>query len=170
MLLLLLGVSYFLDHPIVRNEPDTYETEAFVPSGDNPVTYVGNLTTDACPVGTPTGDWLAGCASPDRDEQFDAYVLRHEATVGESTTYTYLIYYRHGENGLVATPELFSGESGGYRIDLTYVKGESTAAYALSYLSVTLPTSEAPRLRLVFDDDTVGFLSTVAEEAIEAVG
>ncbi len=167
LLIIIMGALHLSEHPIRPEAPETNApTEAYAPSGDFPVAYQGNLTLDAYPEGTPAGDWLAACSAPDRDDQFEAYVLRHEAQNGESTTFTYLIYYRHGASGLSATPSVFQGENGGRRVDLTYAEGDGTADYALCRLSVTLPAGEAPRLRLLIADDTVGYLSTVSQTEI----
>ena len=104
----------------------------------------------------------------DRDEQFDAYTLRHESAADGHTTFTYLIYYPHGGPAVAASPELLESKSG-YILNLTYTPAEGTAAktgYSICYLSVTLPTSNAPRLRLLVDEDPLGVLSTVTQNEI----
>ena len=106
-------------------------------------------------------------AATDRDEQFDAYTLRHESVSGGKTTFTYLIYYPHGEAGMTPTPEVLEGESG-YVVNLTYKAGGSTEGYSLSTLTVTVPTDKAPRLRLIYDGEVLGQMATVSDEEIGA--
>lgn len=112
------------------------------------------------------GSWLEKCASPDRDDFFDVYILRHQVTSDGNTTFTYLIYYPHeGESlSVTAAPELLQGEDG-YALCMTYEQG-SMKDYSLSHLSVTLPTTEAPEWSVIRDGDELGILSTVSDQPI----
>ncbi len=166
LIIVILGVAYYLESTAVRRERETYRAETFVSNGDAEVAYVGNLSVDAYAADSAVGRWLAGCDGEDRNEQFDAYVLRHEAQNGDVTTYTYLVYYRHGTDGLAATPALLTGGNGHYRIELTYTDAAGTNGYALSRFSVTLPTEDAPFLSLIYGEDTVGSILTKTEEPI----
>ncbi len=144
---------------------ETFAKETYVASGDTVITFQDCILDTAYSAETPTGIWLAGCSSSDRDDQFDAYVLRHELTADGHTTFTYLVYYPHGGAALTATPELLEGENG-YVLHLTYTAGTGINGYSLCYLSVTLPTEEAPRLRLLTDGDALGVISTVTRDKI----
>ncbi len=167
LLVIVLAVLYIIEHPLVRVPSESQEeTEAFQTVGDSQIACELDLTLEVYPVGTPTGDWLAGCSDSDRNDQLTAYVLRHENTEGENTTFTYLIYYRHESFTVTASPALLAGDGGGYRVDVTYTPGLSTQGYALTRLTVTLPTQKAPRLRLLAGDDSIGYLSTVTDEPI----
>ena len=151
-------------------EPDgadreTVPKESYETVTDAGLTHRGGLSALDYDASSPVGEWLTACASSDRDEQFDAYTLRREITDGENTTFTYMIYYPHGGEGLTVTPELLEGESGGYVLNLTYTAGGS-GEYCLDYLSVTLPTDKAPRVRLLYEGETLGQLVTVTEEEI----
>ncbi len=169
LLAVVLGVAYIMTDTAVQRERETYQSETFVADGGVEIDYVGNLSINAVPAGSEAHTWLAGCDGEDRNDQFDAYILRHEQVSGDGITYTYLVYYRHGQDGLAATPTFLEGENGSRRIDLLYTAAEGTEGYALSRLSVTLPSGESPRLRLSCDDDTIGALLTVAQESIPTV-
>jgi hypothetical protein len=67
---------------------------------------------------------------------------------------------------MTATAELLAGESGGYILNITYTAGGSDKDYCLDYLSVTLPTDKAPRVRLLYDGEVLGQMATVTEEEI----
>ncbi len=149
--------------PTVTDPP-----ESFTAASDWPLSYTEDISKDVYPAGTPTGNWLASCEGDDRDDQFDAYMLCHTAVSGEETVYTYLIYYRHGTDGYTATPSVLAGDDGSRRIDLTYSPAAGQEDYALSYLTVTLPTGKEPRVRLLLDGDTVGHIVTVTESPIPA--
>ena len=153
-----------------QGEPDgadreTVPEESYETVTDAGLTHRGGLSALDYDASSPVGEWLTACASSDRDEQFDAYTLRREITDGENTTFTYMIYYPHGGEGLTVTPELLEGESGGYVLNLTYTAGCS-GEYCLDYLSVTLPTDKAPRVRLLYDGEVLGQMATVTEEEI----
>ena len=153
-----------------QGEPDgsdreTLPKESYETVTDAGLTHRGGLSALDYDASSPVGEWLTACASSDRDEQFDAYTLRREITDGENTTFTYMIYYPHGGEGLTVTPELLEGESGGYVLNLTYTAGGS-GEYCLDYLSVTLPTDKAPRVRLICGDEVLGQMATVTEEEI----
>lgn len=147
------------------SDRETFPKETYIEAADASVTFRGGLNTVDYPAGTVAGDWLSLCAASDRDEQFDAYTLRHESTSSGKTVFTYLIYYPHGGAGLTATPEVLEGESG-YVINLTYKSGGSTDGYTLCALTVTLPTDQAPRLRLLYEDEVLGQMATVSEDEI----
>lgn len=144
---------------------ETFAKETYEAVDGSTVTCLDALTTSAYAAETPVGQWLAGCSAPDRDNQFDAYTLRHESAEGGNTTYTYLIYYPHGGTSLRATPELLEGKNG-YVLNVRYTAGEARDGYSLCRLSVTLPTDQAPRLRLLVEDDPLGVLSTVTTDEI----
>ena len=152
-------------------EPDgadreTFPQESYETVTDAGLTHRGGLSALDYDASSPVGEWLTACASSDRDEQFDAYTLRREITDGENTTFTYMIYYPHGTSGMTAEVELLEGESGGYILNITYTAGESDKDYCLDYLSVTLPTDKAPRVRLLYDGEVLGQMATVTEEEI----
>ena len=140
----------------------------FVPEEGADLAFGHPLTLKAFSAESPEGEWLQGCSSPDRDDFFDAYVLRSESSEGENTTFTYLIYYPCKESDVTITvtemPTL-TCEENEYTISLTYTKG-GDSAYALSYLSVTLPTEKAPDLTLIFEGDELGVMSTVTSHPI----
>lgn len=151
-------------------EPDgadreTFPKESYETVTDAGLTHRGGLSALDYDASSPVGEWLTACASSDRDEQFDAYTLRREITDGENTIFTYMIYYPHGGEGLTVTPELLEGENGGYVLNLTYTAGGS-GEYCLDYLSVTLPTDKAPRVRLLYEGEILGQLATVTEGEI----
>ena len=153
-----------------EREPDTSDRETFPPENfetvtDAPLTHRGGLKATDYSADSTAGAWLDTCAASDRDEQFDVYSLRHEATAGDKTTFTYLIYYPHGGASLTASTELLEGDSG-YVINVTYTLGGASEDYCLDYLSVTLPTDKAPRLRMLYDGEVLGQLSTVTDEGI----
>ena len=68
---------------------------------------------------------------------------------------------------LQVKPSLSQTDSG-YIIDLTYEAGRGMDGYSLCYLSVTLPTDKAPRLRLHRGEETLGVMSTVTQADIPA--
>ncbi len=145
------------------NDRETFARETYAAAEGADVSFADGLTRNAFPADTPAGEWLAGCEAPDRDDQFDAYTLRHEAETDGHTTFTYLIYYPHGGASVTASPELLEGESG-YVINLAYAEGgDGAEGYSLCRLSVTLPTDHPPRLRLLTGQDTLGVMSTVTE-------
>lgn len=147
------------------SDRETHPKESYETVTNAGLTHRGGLNaTDYAPE-SAVGEWLTACAASDRDEQFDAYTLRREITDGENTTFTYMIYYPHGGEGLTVTPELLEGESGGYVLNLTYTAGGS-GEYCLDYLSVTLPTDKAPRVRLLCEGETLGQLATVTDREI----
>ena len=147
------------------SDRETHPKESYETVTDAGLTHRGGLNaTDYAPE-SAVGEWLTACSASDRDEQFDAYTLRREITDGENTTFTYMIYYPHGGEGLTVTPELLEGESGGYVLNLTYTAGGS-GDYCLDYLSVTLPTDKAPRVRLLCEGETLGQLATVTDREI----
>ncbi len=171
LILLVLAIAWALD-----NRPDRYEDrethpqETYIAVGDAQLSYTGGLDTAAYPAGAPAGDWLAGCSAPDRDEFIDAYILRHTDEREGESTFTYLIYYPHGEGRLVATPTLEEGTDE-YRLNLTLREAAAgdpaTEGYLLARISVTLPAAKAPRLRLLSGGDVLGTLVSESREAIE---
>lgn len=147
------------------NDRETFPPEIFQTVTDATLTHRGGLYTADYAPDCAAGGWLTKCGASDRDEQFDVYSLRHETAAGDATTFTYLIYYPHGGASLTASVELLEGESG-YVINVTYTAGGSSGDYCLDYLSVTLPTSKAPRLRLLYDGEVLGQLATVTDQGI----
>ena len=166
-LTILFSVAACADKEPSYEDRETFPQETYVALDDTVITFRDGLLKDMYPAQTPVGDWLAGCQAPDRDEQLDAYVLRHEWTSDGHTTFTYLIYYPHGGRAMVVTPSLMEGKSG-YVLNLTYTAHEGVRDYSLCYLSVSLPTDQAPRLRLLVDDNPLGVLSTVTQDKIPA--
>ena len=167
--LCLLLVGAFLTSCGER-EPDPNDRETFPPENfqavtDATLTHRGGLSITDYASDSAAGEWLVKCGASDRDEQFDVYSLRHEAAAGDKTTFTYLIYYPHGGTSLTASVELLEGDSG-YVINVTYKAGGSAGDYCLDYLSVTLPTDKAPRLRLLYDGEVLGQWATVTDEGI----
>ena len=149
------------------NDRETFPEETYIEAADATVSFRADLNTADYPEGTVAGDWLALCAAPDRNDQFDAYTLRHEIASGGKTTFTYLIYYPHGGKSLTPTPEVLEGGSG-FVVNLTYEVGGSAEGYSLCALTVTLPTDKAPRLRLLYDGEVLGQMATVSDEEIGA--
>ncbi len=167
LLIIILAVVFIVEHLPASDTPDqTEREETFVASSDGAVTCEDGILFEAYPAETPVGEWLAGCSAPDRDEQFEAYVLRHTVTEGDQTTFTYLIYYRHHASAMKATPALYAGEGGNYRLDVTYTPGTGTEDYTLTRLVVVLPTADSPRLKLIAEDEAVGKLTTVSQVPI----
>ena len=151
-------------------EPDgadreTFPQESYETVTDAGLTHRGGLSALDYDASSPVGEWLTACASSDRDEQFDAYTLRREITDGENTTFTYMIYYPHGTSGMTAAVELLEGD-GGYVLNVTYTPGGSSGGYCLDYVTVTLPTHKAPRLRFLYDGEVLGQLATVTDKEI----
>ena len=146
---------------------ETFAPEVLTPMEGTEMVFSDGLVTADFPIGEPAGDWLSGCNRPDRDEHFQAYTLRREIAEGENTTFTYLIYYPHRDGVLQVKPSLSRTDSG-YIIDLTYEAGQGMDGYSLCYLSVTLPTDKAPRLRLHRGEETLGVMSTVTQADIPA--
>ncbi len=166
-ILAVLGVSKLVDYATGMKPGETYAPEETVLVDGHTLTYRASLPTDAYAPGTPVGDWIVGCSAPDRNEQVDGYVLRHDMTAGDMTTYTYLVYLP-GETTDTAAPALFEGETYGYRLDLCRT-APTDSGYSLSRIEVTLPTEgEAPRLRVLVDGDTLGLLVTVSDTPIPA--
>lgn len=144
---------------------ETFEKQTYVTPENTDMIFLDGIMDSAYGEDSPEGMWLAGCSSSDRDDFFDAYMLRSETKEKGNTTYTYLIYYPHGGDAVTATPELLEGESE-YVINLRYEKGTGIKGYSLCYLSVTLPTDNPPHVRLLVDGESLGVLSTVTESAI----
>lgn len=161
--LLLSAVACTQKEPTYEDR-ETFAKETYIPMENTTMTFLDGII-EWYGDETPAGRWFDGCSAPDRDDQFDAYVLRHEAAAGEHTTFTYLIYYPHGDSARQATPELLEGERG-YVLRVTYTEGTGINGYSLCYLSVTLPTDQAPRLDLLEEGNDLGYLSTVTVDPI----
>ncbi len=144
---------------------ETFPEESYAAVGDATVLFSDGLDSTAYSPDSHVGAWLSGCGASDRDEYFDVYTLRHEEVQDGVTAFTYLIYYPHGEASVTAAYEVLEGESG-YVINLRYTPGGSSDGYALSYLSVILPTEEAPRLRLLKNGEVLGQMASVSVEEI----
>ena len=149
------------------SDRETFPEETYIEVADATVSFRADLNTADYPAGTVAGDWLNLCNAPDRNDQFDAYTLRHESVSGGKTTFTYMIYYPHGGKSLTPTPEVLEGGSG-FVVNLTYEAGGSTEGYSLCALTVTLPTDKAPRLRLLYDGEVLGQMATVSDKEIGA--
>ena len=157
-LLLILLCSCTPAQPSVGGE-DHYVT---VDGAD--MRFVEQIAIDAFSSASPEGAWLTACASSDRNDCFDAFVLRHESEGEGNTTFTYLIYYPHEGASLSATATLLQdGED--YVLRLSYEEG-GTANATLSYVSVTLASDTPPDLSLVADGDELGIISTVTSTPI----
>ncbi len=167
ILILLPGVLHIIDR--LSDAPDAPPAESFSPAPDTPLVCTDRLDRTILTSDTSAGRWLAACDDSDRNDQFDAYILSHTASSSDVTTYTYLIYYRHGESGLVATPTLHKGDSGSSRLDVTYRPDSGREGYALTYISLTLPAGHGePRVRLIDEDgESVGAILTVTEIPIQ---
>ena len=144
---------------------ETFPEETYMEAADAAASLRADLNTADYPEGTVAGDWLILCNAPDRNDRFDVYTLRHEAAEGDKTTFTYLIYYPHGGKSLTPTLEVLEGESG-YVVNLTYKTGGSAEGYSLCAMTVTLPTHEAPRLRLICNGEMLGQMATVSDREI----
>jgi hypothetical protein len=147
------------------DDRETFPQESYAVAGDATVLFHDGLDSPAFSADSHVGEWISKCGASDRDDQFDVYTLRHETVQGCVTTFTYLIYYPHGGASVTAAYEVLEGENG-YVVNLRYTPGGSSDDYALSYLSVTLPTENPPRLRLVRDGDVLGQLASVSEGEI----
>ncbi len=164
-LILVLSVNHILENRPAK-PADGPPSESFTPSEGTPLVHTDQLDRNTYPVGSLVGDWLASCDASDRDS-LGAYILAHTAMAGETTTYTYMIYYRHESGGLSATPSVHTGDSGSRRLDVTYALGSGRDDYALTYVSVTLPAGEEPRVRLLDETgDAIGALMTATDTAI----
>lgn len=148
------------------DDRETFPEESYAIVGDADVQFRDGLDSAAYSPDSTVGKWLVGCAAPDRDEYFDVYSLRHDTAKGRLTTFTYIIYYPHGGESVTASCEVLEREGGGYVVNLTYTPGGSSDGYALTYLSVTLPTETAPRLRLLYEGKLLGQMATVTDEEI----
>ncbi len=144
---------------------ENFEQVTFAVPENTEMVFLDGMMDSAYGADSSEGSWLAGCSASDRDDQFDAYTLRCETAENGNITFTYLIYYPHGGDSLTATPELLEVESG-YVINLSYGAGTGIKGYSLCYLSVTLPTDDSPRVRLLVNGDSLGVLSTVTESTI----
>lgn len=165
-ILLLLSLSACGNREPSYEDRETFPPETFVAAGNIVVTFQDALAMEQYPAQSAVGEWLAGCSDPDRNDQFDAYTLRHESPDGKgNTVYTYFIYYPHGDKPRTATSELLESENG-YVINITYDTGAGVAGYSLCRLTVALPTDQAPRVRLLFEEDTLGVLTTVTDRDI----
>lgn len=162
---LLLSISACGEKEPSFDDRETFPVETYETVDGAVVSFQDGVARDAYPADTPVGEWLTGCSADDRDDQFDAYTLRHESAADGHTTFTYLIYYPHGGSALSARSEVLEGE-GGYVINIHYSAGGGTEGYSLCTLSVTLPTEETPRLRLLLADDPLGVMSTVSASPI----
>lgn len=169
-ILLLISLSDCGKREPSYDDRETFPQETFVSAGNVVMTFQDALTVDQYPTQSAVGEWLAGCSDPDRNDQFDAYTLRHASSDGQgNTVHTYFIYYPHGDRAYTATPELLEGESG-YVINVSYTTGAGVSGYSLCCLTVTLPTDRAPRVRLLCEDDVLGVLSTVMDRDISTEG
>jgi hypothetical protein len=147
----------------------TSPADLLTPAAGIELTLRDGLSVEAYAADSPVGEWLLGCSGEDRDDHFDAYVLRHETADGGNTTFTYLIYYPHEQSSLAAKATIAEGDSGdGYVLGLSYGEGSGTEGYSLCYLSFTLPTDQAPRLRIYKGTGSLGLMSTVTSEPIPA--
>jgi hypothetical protein len=168
ILLLCLGTLLSLtacgDTP-AYGDRETFAVETFAAVENSVITFADGVDPSVYPVGEPTGNWIDGCSDADRDDQFDAYILRHESKADGNTTFTYLVYYPHGEAAYTVTPALLESD-GGYVLEMTYAPQGTKAEPSLCYLSVTLPTDQAPRVRLLLGQDVLGVMSTVTADAI----
>ena len=144
---------------------ETFAKETYVSLEGTTMTFWDGLDPSEYREGTPEGDWLKGCSAPDRNDQIDAYVLRHESVEDGHTTFTYLVYYPHGGDALAVSPEVLEGGSG-YVLNLAYAAGAGREGASLCYLSVTLPPDKAPMLNLLLDGEDLGILSTVTQTPI----
>lgn len=167
---LLLSATACADGEPAYEDRETFRQETYVALEDTVIAFQDGIIRTAYSAETSIDEWLKGCSAPDRNDQFDAYTLRHEASDGSgNTTYTYLIYYPHGGKAMEAAPELLD-RGNGYVINLSYTMGTGIEGYSLCYLSVTLPTDQAPRLRLVVDEEALGVMSTVTTDKIPLGG
>ena len=151
-------------------EPDPSDRETFPPENfeavtNVPLTHRGGLNVTDYASDSAAGEWIVKCAASDRDEQFEVYSLRCEAATEGATVFTYLLYYPHGGTSLTASVELLEGD-GGYVLNVTYTPGGSSGGYCLDYVTVTLPTHKAPRLRFLYDGEVLGQLATVTDKEI----
>ena len=145
-------------------EEDTYGESYYQTASGAEVEFRDGISRSDYPIDTHVGEWLAGCAAEDRDDHFEAYTLRHhQPAENGNTTFTYFIYYPHGGESVSASAELLEG-NGEYVIQVHYEAGPGVAEYSLCRVSVTIPTDEAPRLRLLMGEETLGVLSTIAAD------
>ena len=157
--------------PACSREPsyedrETFPKETYVPVGDGGLILYDALTVEGLSDPKLT-DWVNACASPDRNDHLGGYVLRHKMSEGDKTVFTFLVYYPHGGSAKAVTPELLEGASG-YVLNLTFTEGKGTEGYSLCHLTVTVPTDNAPRVRIIDGDTMPGLLVSVSEEPIPA--
>jgi hypothetical protein len=146
-----------------KGEADTYGESHYQTASGAEVVLQDGISRSDYPIDTYVGEWLAGCAAEDRDDHFEAYTLRHKQPAENgNTTFTYFIYYPHGGEAVSASAELLEG-NGEYVIRVGYEAGPGVAEYSLCRVSVTIPSEEAPRLRLLAGEEPLGVLSTVAD-------
>jgi hypothetical protein len=140
--------------------------ETFIPvaDGEAALSYSPNLSLEMYPIDTPTGGWLDGCADSDRNDSFDAYLLRHESDAGTRMAFTYLIYYPAGNASLKAPPAVLENEKG-FRVDVELTSGTGEGK-TLIRMVVELPTDVPPRIRLLLDGKPLDILITGTDEPI----
>lgn len=159
-----LGIGLFTAcQPNTPGETTAASTESAVPTGDLSVN--DGLSRETFLEGSYADEWLTGCSRPDRNDHFDAYILRHEEPRGEGTVYTFLVYYPHGAKPLQTIHSLTEdGET--CILDLTYTEGGSTEGYTLTLVTLELPGDRDVRVRLNSGENILGTLLTVAAQPI----
>jgi hypothetical protein len=165
-LTLLLSLASCQKEPSYEDR-ETFPKETYVPVADGGIVLYDGITKEELSAVPSLAEWLSACAASDRNDYFGGYMLRHESTEGENTVFTYLVYYPHGEKAMAVYPELLEGTSG-YVLNLGYTAGEGVDGYSICYLTVTLPTDRAPRVRLVVGNQTPGVVITVTDSPIPA--
>lgn len=145
---------------------ETFPKETFLEAEEVSLSVQAERRLSEFPSGSVVGDWLTLCGGEDRDEQFEVYSLRRETPAEGGTSFTYVIYYPHGGTALTPALQVLRGE-GGYVLQLTYESGGIVEGYSLCVFTVLLPTTEAPRLRLLHEGEALGQLTTVTAENID---
>lgn len=162
--MLLSAASCAGDGSEAPSPPETFEKETFTQAEGGSVTVTDGLDRDVFPADSPVGAWLAGCSAPDRNDHFDAYVLRYENREGEHTTSTYFIYYPHGGEPLAVNATLVKGQDR-YQVNASFEKGEGKEGYSLCRLDVSITEwlTLGSRLSVLAGDEPLGVLTTVTE-------
>ena len=150
-------------------ERETFPQETYIPMADGGLVLHDGLTIQEASADDNVLEWLNSCSATDRNDYFGGYVLRHDATDGENSVFTYLVYFPHGGEALTVTPELFMGISG-YVLNLNYTPGDGVTGYSLCHLTVTVPMDMAPRIRVIVENQMPGVLISVSKKPIPVPG
>ena len=77
---LLLSATACADGEPAYEDRETFRQETYVALEDTVIAFQDGIIRTAYSAETSIDEWLKGCSAPDRNDQFDAYTLRHEAS------------------------------------------------------------------------------------------